>query len=492
MKVVLFIEGCYPYFVGGVSTWTHSLIESMPDVEFVVQTIIVDKKQMGKFVYQLPSNVTAVHEIALYDDDEILRNKKVKLTKNEKQMITSLISGERTCDWSHIFAMFRNHPDISINKLLMGKDFMEAVISFYNEKYEHVVFSDFLWTLRSLFLPLLHLLKCPPIKADLYHSFSTGYAGVLGGYAKDTYPQTPYIVTEHGIYTREREEEIIKTDWTKGIYKDIWISNFYKQSYCAYHYADKVISLFEHARELQIEMECPPDKTLVIANGIDVLSYDHIPGKSQDDPNINIGAVVRVTPIKDVKTMINAFSQALKAVPNLNLYIMGSKDENPEYFAECQQMAKNYGLEDKVIFTGNVTVKEYIGKMDFLLLTSISESQPLVLLEGMSAEKPCIATNVGCCSDIINGIEGDSLGACGIITPIMQIDKISRAIVTLATNKELRDRMGKVGRARVMRYYRQEQMYRAYSELYHTLPNETVSLEGEDLSKRTRKDERRG
>ena len=62
------------------------------------------------------------------------------------------------------------------------------------------------------------------------------------------------LVSEHGIYTREREEELIKADWVDGIYKNIWIEQFKKMSLAAYERADLVTSLYEHARSLQIEL----------------------------------------------------------------------------------------------------------------------------------------------------------------------------------------------------------------------------------------------
>ncbi len=480
MKVALFAEGCYPYLVGGVSSWAHAFIRNMPDVEFELHTIVVDRKQMGAYVYTLPPNITAVYETALYDDDLVKRDKRVKLRDDERAALSTLLNGERSSDWHGLFELFRKNSDISINRLLMGKDFLEVITRYYEEKYPHVVFSDFLWTMRSLFLPMFHLLKSKPAKADLLHSFSTGYAGVMAGYAKDTYPETPLIVTEHGIYTREREEEIIKTDWAKGIYKDIWISNFYKQSSCAYNYADRVVALYQNASKLQIEMGCDPKKTMVIPNGVDVLSHDNIPQKPNDDMYINIGAVVRITPIKDIKTMLNAFYQAKKVVENLRLYVIGPQDEDLEYYAECVTLVESLGIND-VIFTGRVVVKDYLGKMDILLLTSISESQPLVLLEAMSARKPCIATNVGSCSEILYGAEGDELGACGIITPIMQIDAIADAIVKLAKDRGLRIKMGQVGRARVMRYYTQEQLYKTYSTLYQELQPKMPTEQSDDL-----------
>ena len=92
--------------------------------------------------------------------------------------------------------------------------------------------------------------------------------------------------------------------------------------------------------ELQIEGGCPADKTLVTPNGIDQNRLADIPGKDPDDEFVNVGAVLRVTPIKDVKTLINAFYIAKRREPRLKLWIMGPMDEDPDYTQECQDLVE--------------------------------------------------------------------------------------------------------------------------------------------------------
>jgi len=62
------------------------------------------------------------------------------------------------------------------------------------------------------------------------------------------------LISEHGIYTREREEELIKAEWVKGAYKNIWIEQFKKMSLLAYEKADIVTCLYARARLLQMEL----------------------------------------------------------------------------------------------------------------------------------------------------------------------------------------------------------------------------------------------
>ena len=99
-------------------------------------------------------------------------------------------------------------------------------------------------------------------------------------------------------------------------YKNIWIDQFRKMSRLAYQESSLVTSLFEQARQLQIELGCPPEKTVVTPNGIRVENLQNLAGKQpEDEEKINIGAVLRVTPIKDVKTMIQAFGFAKQREP---------------------------------------------------------------------------------------------------------------------------------------------------------------------------------
>ena len=321
--------------------------------------------------------------------------------------------------------------------------------------------------MRSIYLPLFRIMKMDVPKADLYHCVATGYAGVLGSMAKHFHGSS-LLISEHGIYTREREEELIKADWVKGVYKNIWIEQFKKMSFLAYEKADIVTCLYERAKSLQIELGCPEEKIRVTPNGIRADTFEGIPGKTEDDAQyINAGAVLRVTPIKDVKTMIQAFAFAKKSVPELKLWIMGPTDEDKAYAQECFELVKALEVED-VEFTGRVNVKDYLGKMDFTLLTSISEGQPLTILESYAAHKPVIATDVGNCQELIYGND-DGFGPAGILTHIMNIEEIAQAMITMSEDQEERERMGEAGYKRVNAFYRIEQMKDVYRGIYREL-----------------------
>ena len=470
MKICLVAEGCYPYVVGGVSSWIHSMIRSFPNIEFSILAIVANRSQSGKFVYELPENVTEVYEAYLddYDWDSKLKKKQKKqavLDKRQHNALRSIILNQEV-EWDVLFEMFQSEK-MSIDDLLMGPNFLEVVRESYNMRFSQMVFSDFLWTVRSIYLPLFLMLKTKIPKADVYHCVATGYAGVLGSMAQKLYGCS-LIVSEHGIYTREREEELLKASWVAGVYKNIWIEQFRKMSKLAYERADVVTCLFSHAKRLQIGLGCAEEKIEITPNGIDAGRLANLSGKlPADEGYINIGAVLRVTPIKDVKTMIRAFSFASQKVKNLKLWIMGPCDEDPEYAEECFDLVERQEIAG-VYFTGRVDIREYLGRMDFTILTSISEGQPLTILESYAAHKPVIATDVGNCRELIYG-EGDGYGTAGILTHIMNVGEIAGAIVEMATSPIQREEMGKCGYNRLMSRYQLHQMKDQYKQLYQKL-----------------------
>ena len=94
-----------------------------------------------------------------------------------------------------------------------------------------------------------------------------------------------------------------------------------------------------------------------------------------------------------------AFAYAKQKNPRVKLWIMGPADEDETYASEFFRLVGDMQIED-IVFTGRVQVKDYIGKMDFTILTSVSEGQPLTILESFAAHRPVIATDVGNCKGL--------------------------------------------------------------------------------------------
>lgn len=469
MKICLILEGCYPYINGGVSTWMHQYINEMPEHEFVLWVIGAKAEDKDKFVYKLPENVTGVYQVFLDDalrlrDDGILDH---RFSKKENEALARLVSSDKP-NWDLLFDMYQVKR-INPMSYLKSEAFLRTLTEICKKDFPYIAFSDAFHSVRSRLLPVLYLLGTEIPDADVYHAISTGYGGMLasmGAYIN----KKPLLLTEHGIYTREREEEIIRAKWVARAFKKHWISFFYMLSDLIYDRAFRVTSLFTNAMYTQIDMGCSPEKCRVIENGISYERLCNIPLK-EDDGIVDIGAVVRLAPIKDIKTMIYAFFELCARMDNVRLHIMGGVDDQ-EYADECYALVKQLGLEDKIIFTGRVNIIEYFEKLDFTLLTSISEGQPLSVLESFAARRPAVTTNVGCCSELLLGKPTDTFGRAGYCVPPMQREKLADAMEILCKSRELRLSMGEIAQKRTYEYFRYNIMLTKYRDLYKEVEKE--------------------
>ena len=192
-------------------------------------------------------------------------------------------------------------------------------------------------------------------------------------------------------------------------------------------------------------------------------NFENIPPKPPDQW-IDIAAIVRFAPIKDIKTLIYTFSRLKQERKNVRLHILGGI-EDPEYHQECLRLIDFLKVED-IILPGIVNVPEYLEKIDFTVLTSISEGQPFAVLESMVARRPVIATDVGSCRELIEGDEGDLLGHAGICVPPMHQSKLLRALLDLCEDPEGVRQMGEIGYQRVKNYYSMDIMIENYRKVY--------------------------
>mgnify|MGYP000463599282 CR=1 FL=1 len=142
MRVCIVAEGCYPFVVGGVSSWIHSMIRLFPNTEFVILAIAANRSLRGKYAYELPENVSEVYELYLQDVDWSKKHRRrQRLKKEQYRALRSLIL-DQDVQWNVLFDLFQKN-DVSLNDILMGEDFLHAVTDCYNLKYSQLVFSDF-------------------------------------------------------------------------------------------------------------------------------------------------------------------------------------------------------------------------------------------------------------------------------------------------------------------------------------------------------------
>lgn len=485
--VCIITEGSYPYVVGGVSSWVHDLISSLSDVSFSLMYIGVSRDLAGPMRYELPKNVLEYKEVHLMETfpwrGPSLRSRK-KAFKELEEFIYDLKRG----DLSRLPLMLRRFEPgakegLTPYDIFHHKGFWEILVKVYRDCFDGFSFIDFFWNIRFIALPIFRVLYADVPKASLYHATCTGYAGLLGTLASMR-QRVPLIITEHGIYTNERMIEITQAQWIYrerrpsavptrqiGALQNLWMRKFEILSQIAYNAASAIFTLYEGNRQMQIASGADPKKTFLIPNGIALDRFDEIYRRrlamgEKKEPLVAF--VGRVSPIKDVKTFIRAAKIVSEKIPSARFLVLGPTDEDPSYFEECERLVRILELQKHLKFMGSVDMKEYYPKIDCVVLTSISEAQPFVILEAMRAGVPVVATNVGACAELLlgQGPEDEALGPAGIITNIRSPKETAQAIISILEDPKRAREMGEAGHERVGRYYDRVKMLEAYRDVY--------------------------
>jgi glycosyltransferase involved in cell wall biosynthesis len=494
--VCLVLEGTYPYVQGGVSSWVHQIVTQLSEFKFALFFLGSVKEQAVKRRYTPPANVISITEVFLFEPLPKAQLKetawggevRAEFYARLRNFYQAKAESERMdAWWALVDHLDRDDVNPTFGNLLRDEEAWKLLTDINDEYAAEDSFIDFFWAVRFLHLPIwiamLGRTKIP--SAKVYHSVSTGYAGMLGAIASRK-RQKPYFITEHGIYTKERIAEISQATWihdppsryfdvSRGLspLKRLWIGLFVFLGVLSYSAAQRIISLFEGNTGLQIEFGAEARRLEVVPNGIDPTIFDSAFEKrkrrleSESGP-IVIGFIGRVVPIKDVKTLIRAARSVVARSPNVRFDLIGPTEEDPEYFAECQQMVELMGLSEKVLFLGPQNVKEILADLDLCVMTSISEGLPLVILEGFSAGVPCVATDVGACRELIFGRtpEDKAIGRAGMLTKICSPLDTADALLQVISDRKNLIALGEAGRIRVERYYQQDDIMGIYRKYY--------------------------
>ena len=512
--ICIITEGTYPYVTGGVSTWIAQIIESMPDLKFSVLNISASRKQQREIRYNLPKNLVGIHDSFIFDSAfgqpanlenlqdiflfdyakprhiEEVTNKHTLTSEKEEALLglyRTLSTGQRIemSDIPLLVQGFKSNEEF-IKTIAHSYSAWDVTKRLYNEVgIPGLSFLDYFWSFRAQYMPIFNILRVSLPKARVYHAACTGYAGLLG--ARAAYESgRPLLLTEHGIYSRERRIELAKANWlppsgethflqlerSRNWFRERWVALFRSLSLAAYDHASKIISLYQGNSEIQISEGAAQNKVEIIPNGIITDTFKDIPRQRKTlGETLRIGFVGRVVSIKDIKTLLRAMSLLSAWKVPFQTTIVGPLDEEPEYVDECLDLLEKLNLHDKVFFVGpRRDLDKVYAEMDVVLLTSASEGFPYVILEANCAGLPVVATNVGACKEILTGIgkEDIALGPSGRITAAGNPEQTAAELARFAHNPDALYTYGQTGRERVLRYYDLRKIMRQYRDMYTT------------------------
>ena len=507
--VCLLLEGTYPYVRGGVSSWVRQLIENVPELSFSIVFLGATREDDRGLAFELPDNLVHLEVHALLEPAPPLpapssaappRLAPVRAATRAKACPHA--GGDRFAASAHLHERLadpdaRATPELAAlatallagpcrileDELHHGRDAWEALLGHYRAAPPGLDFNHWFWTVRGMHAPLFALARiaADPPRASLYHSVSTGYAGFLGAMLQSA-TGAPYLISEHGIYTKERELDLGQVDWIPepadpfgigtgdelGHLRTLWIRFFRSLGRLAYARADRIFTLHEGNRRRQVADGAPPERLEIVPNGVDVARFARV-RRADDAPVPPVLALIgRVVPIKDIKTFVRTMRIVRERIPHAEGWLVGPQDEDPAYTEECVRLAASLGLEGAVKFLGFRRPEEIFPATGLSVLTSVSEGQPLVTLEGFAAGVPTVTTDVGGCAELVRGLgpEDRALGAAGAVVPIADPAAFAEAAIALLSDRAAWGRARAAGIARVERHYDERDMVRRYREAW--------------------------
>src|SRR3954452_6152537 len=481
-SVLLCTEGTYPYVGGGVSTWCDILCRELEEYEFTLYAVTGEPEV--RLRYELPPNVTGTIHVPLWGarepSDFILakipfaeldaRRKRTTATAVELRFVPLLHrllgamgveSGpddDGTLIWQ-LWRWFQEHDWRGTWKSREVWDAFVEITAVSHGALEPPTVEDTATALRWLANYLLPL-TTPLPKADLAHTTIAGFPGLAGIVSKLEHG-TPFLVTEHGVWVRERYISISNGPFSEfgkrflmGLSKYLARAN--------YKVADVVSPVTGFNRRWEVPYGAAAESIETIPNGVDPGLFTPAPKPPSTANRPVVVAAARVFPLKDIETMIRAADVARREMPDIEFLVYGSLDADVPYVEACRALIAELGVEKTFTFAGHHSKPaELYNEGDISALSSISEGFPYTVLESMACARPVVATDVG-------GVR-EALEDFGILVAPRDHVAFGEACVTLLRNPELRARMGRQAREAVLARFRIAHSVGGYRELYERL-----------------------
>lgn len=462
-------EGTYPQAFGGVSVWCDQLVRGLKHHEFEVYAI--EATGTEPVVWELPPNVT-IHGIALWPP--VTRRSRPRRPQTADRLASAyeglihallLPAGP---DAEAFAAALRDlaeyaafDPDRSSLAPYGGAAagwLMDAWPT--NTALRQAATPSVLDALTAVDIierSLRPLLRPAP-QADVTHAVTNGLAALPGLAAKWQYG-TPMLLTEHGVYLRERYLGLRAAEYNWPI-KAILASFIRLLCITAYRSADLVAPGNKYNRRWETKFGADPKRIETIYNGV---APEDFPAAGAEPETPTVVWAGRIDPIKDLKTLIRSFALVRAELPGARLRIFGGTPAGSEGYREsCEALVAELRLTGAVTFEGRVAeIRDAYAAGHVVALSSISEGFPYTLIEAMISGRATVSTDVGGVSEAVGGT--------GLVVPPRESEAMAAACLELLRDDARRRDLGRRARERALANFTVDMAVDSYDAIYHDL-----------------------
>jgi glycosyltransferase involved in cell wall biosynthesis len=465
-RVTLLTEGTYPHSHGGVSVWCDQLVTGMPDLDFDI--IAVTGTGRESVVWDLPGHVSNVASVPMWGPPPEGRpprgRARDRLAESYERFLTALVDPSAEHGFGPaLLTMAKAAANGHLSPFLRGDDAVTVLSAVWNRpglvvREARPTLHDAL-TATTLLEHALRPLAAPPPEGGVAHAVSGGVA-VLPGLAAQERHGVPLLLTEHGVYLRERYLGYRTAPYRWPV-KALVLGFFRLLAEESYRRAALITPGNRYNRLWEEQGGADPESIRTVYNGVDPAAF---PPAGPEPQRPTLSWAGRVDPIKDLETLIRAFALVRKEHPDVQLRLFGGTPRGGEAYRErCQALAAELGHADAVTFEGRVAdIKDAYAAGNVVMLSSISEGFPFTLIEAMSCGRATVSTDVG-------GVR-EAVGDTGLVVPPRDPGAMAGAALELLGDPARRARMGAAARLRVIEQFTLRQTIDTFRSIYLELP----------------------
>jgi glycosyltransferase involved in cell wall biosynthesis len=472
VEIALVTEGTYPFHLGGVAVWCDQLMRGLPQHSF--RTIAIGGDGMENVIWDAPPNMTDLETLFLWGQKPARKHASAALeTRFEEaharfahalmrpnSAVQDFLEALRGL---HAYALEADlETAMTSNAALerLGLAWREAqherrrATIRPRDAHVEINLAEVLAASR-LIAHLLRPLSMPAPQVQVVHAVSNGLA-VLPAFTAKWAFGTPFVLTEHGVYLRERYLSYTAATYPYAV--RALALNFYRLlSSAAYSIADRIVPGSLSNQRWELRGGADTSRIRTVYNGIDPSDFSET---KLEPPEPTISWLGRIDPLKDLETLIRAFALVRMELPTARLRLFGPVPAgNEAYLERCEALIEELRLEGSAHFEGRVefSLLAYHSGHVFVM-TSISEGFPYSLIEAMACGCAVVATDVG-------GV-GEAIGEAGLTVPPRDHAAVAQACLALLRDDVLRKKLGGAGRIRVQQQFTLDKCLSAYREIY--------------------------
>ncbi len=461
-RVTLLTEGTYPHSHGGVSVWCDQLVTGMPDLDFEVLAVTGTGRE--PLVWDLPAHVGRVVSLPMWGpapEGRAPRGRAAhRLAAAYERFVTALLDPAAEDGFAPaLYRLAGAAADGGLSPFLRGERALDILTAVWSRpglpvREARPTLHDAV-TATALLEHALRPLAAPGPEFGVAHAVSGGVA-VLPGLAALERHGVPLLLTEHGVYLRERYLGYRTAPYRWPV-KALLLGFFRLLAEETYRRAALITPGNRYNRLWEERGGAAPEAIRTVYNGVDPAAFPPA-GPEPEQPVLSWAG--RVDPIKDLETLIRAFARVRAELPAARLRLFGGTPRGGEGYRErCEALAAELGHGDAVTFEGRVDdIKDAYAAGNVVMLSSISEGFPFTLIEAMSCGRATVSTDVG-------GVR-EAVGDTGLVVPPRDPGAMAAAALELLGDAGRRRAMGEAARLRVIEQFTLRQTIDTFRSIY--------------------------